>query len=357
MPDWPAWYRTIEPNRGTCYVPHYDFPAAIARHNKHGQAWKYNGRYTTYCPNRRVTFKALDRLGVEDEKEFWSLVAAVKQAGISPPTSYANVFLSCYRAPMPRVSPRSHFYGFRFGGWQEAFRRGESHRTVYQYDLNKAYRWAASCGLPDLRSARRTWDFDSPCAVYLVSGLRPGAIPYRRVPAESYHMVTSEERDALALDLRRATVHVGVSFTRTCSLVETFEALDRRFPVSVVARVSRAFWGMWNTTTAPEVVSWTKGERSRTMKNPWYNPIWSAFITSRVKLRLNLHRARMLHCFVDSLHVTDQLPTGTEPGDWKLVGEYKRFWCRAPGQWGDGDYTMKWTGRGSIVLSPVGPRK
>jgi len=355
---WPAWYRTLDVSRGTCYIPSYEFPRAIERHARGGSAWRYQHQWTTYCPNRKVAFKAIDRLGLETESEFWSLMHAAQESGLAPPTSYANLFLSCYRAPMPRVSVIAPFVGFRFGGWQEAFRRGSARGPVYQYDLNKAYRWSASRGMPDLRDATPTWDFSAPSAVYLVRDVPVGAIPYRRVPTSSVHLITSEERDALGLEqVSGITVLRGFRFTRMIDLSETFAELDRKFPAPIVARICRAFWGMWNTTTAPEIVTWKSGERTRTMRNPWYNPIWSAFITSRVKLRLNLHRGRMLHCFVDSVHVTDELETGDQPGDWRHVGTYQKFWCRAPGQWGDGDYTLKYTGRGSVMLSPYPLRK
>jgi len=173
------------------------------------------------------------------------------------------------------------------------------------------------------------------------------------------HVVTSEERDSLGLEqIRGITILRGVGFSKELDLQPTFDRLDQTFPPWIVSRVSRAFWGLWNTSAAPEVVSWKRGALSflrpgtRMMKNPWANPIWSAFITSRVKLRINLHRARVLHCFVDSVHTTEELPTGPEPGDWRLVGTFDRFWVRAPGQWGDGEYTLKWSGAGSIQLSP-----
>src|SRR6267142_2801141 len=208
---WPAWYRTAEPTQGTCYIPSYEFPREIEKCGRTGQAWRYQQKFTTYCPNRRRTYKAIDRLQPESEGNFWEIMEAAKHAGLNPPTSFSDLFLSCYRSPMPRVSPRSPFYGFRFGGWQQTFRSGASPQTVYQYDLNKAYRWAASSSLPDLRTATTTWDWDSPNAVYLVSGIPCDSIPYHRTPRNFLHLVTSEERDALGLrNARGLTIHRGI---------------------------------------------------------------------------------------------------------------------------------------------------
>lgn len=353
---WPAWYQTTEPSEGTCYIRGMYLPSMVEKHRRSGQAWRYNHKWTTYCPNRRLSYKALDRLMPENEDDFWQIMDAARRAGLQPPTSFADLFLSTYHAPMPRVSVCAPFVGFRFGGWQEAFRRGQAPGRVYQYDLNKAYRWSASCGLPDLRTAYPTRDFTKPYAIYSVRGIPPGVIPYRRVPSDEVHMVTSEERDAFKLtDVRSLRILKGFAFSRSIDLSDTFRNIDTQFSRSIAARISRAFWGLWNTRTAPEQIGWKHGEKIRQMRNPWYNPIWSAFITSRVKLRLNVFRGRMLHCFVDSVHVQDELPTGDQPGDWKLVGTFDRFWCRAPGRWGDGEYTLKWCGAGSVVLSDQSP--
>jgi hypothetical protein len=349
---WPAWLHTTEPAEGTCYIRRSDFPAMLSRHGRTGQAWQFNRKWTTYCPNRKVSYKALDNLQPRNAEDFWTIMEAARHANINPPTSLADLFLSVYRSPMPRVTVRSAFYGFRFGGWNAAFRRGKAPGKVYQYDLNNAYRWAASCGLPDLRTAYPTKDFSKSNAVYLCTNVAVGAIPWSRVPRHAIHIITSEERDALNLS---GDTHVikGYAFAETHQLSRTFEEIDK-FPPSIRSRVSRAFWGIWNTTRAPIVLSWKHGEKQRPMTNPWYNPIWSAFVTSRVKLRLNIYHARALHCATDSVHLLgEQLPTGTGPGEWKLVGEYDNFWCVGPNRWGDGEYTIKWSGRASILTAPA----
>ena len=349
---WPAYLKTTEAGEGTCYIRGSDFPSVLTRHHRTGQAWKYKHKWSTYVPNRRISYKAIDRLQPASPEDFWQIMEAARHAQINPPTSFADLFLSVYRSPMPRISVRSPFMGFRFGGWNEAFRRGEAPGKVYQYDLNQAYRWAASVGLPDLRTAQPTRDFSVPCGVFLVLGLPVGAIPWNRTSRNAVHMVTSEERNALNLPPDTQVIK-GYAFPDMVDLSGTFTKIDGAFHKSIASRMCRAFWGMWNTTTAPEVVSWKHGEKTRWMKNPWYNPIWSAFITSRVKLRIHSYRRNALHCATDSVHVLGEtIQTGTEPGDWKLVGEYSRFWCRAPNRWGDGAYTLKWSGHGSVLMRP-----
>lgn len=348
---WPAYLRTMEARDGTCYIRGSDFPHVVSRHGKRGQAWKYKDHWSTYCPNRRVSYKAIDRLQPQSDEDFWQIMEAARHAQINPPTSFADLFLSVYRSPMPRITVRSPFMGYRFGGWNEAFRRGPISGKVYQYDLNNAYRWAASAGLPDLRTAYPTRDFSTAYGVFLVSGLPVGAIPWNRTSRDYVHMVTSEERDTLGIT--DAVVIKGYGFKESVDIGWAFDKIDAAFAKPIASRLSRAFWGMWNTTQAPEVWSWKNGEKVRMMRNPWYNPIWSAFITSRVKLRINVYRGRAIHCATDSVHLCgEQLETGSAPGDWKLAGEYDRFWCRAPNRWGDGEYTLKWSGQGSILMRP-----
>jgi hypothetical protein len=349
---WPAWLHTTEPRSGTCYIRGSDFPAMLTRHNHSGQAWKYKRTWSTYCPNRRVTYKAVDRLEAQSPDDFWQIMEAARHAEINPPTSFADLFLSVYRSPMPRITVRSAFMGFKFGGWNEAFRRGEIRGKVYHYDINSAYRWAASLGLPDMRTAYPTKDFSVPYGIFLVTNVPVGAIPWNRTSRNAVHMVTSEERNALNLP-GDVTVIKGWAFCETVRLNGIFEKIDTLFSKPIASRISRAFWGMYNTTMAPEVWSWKHGEKIRHMKNPWYNPIWSAFITSRVKLRINVYRGRAIHCATDSVHILGhEIETGTAPGDWKLVGIYDDMWCRAPNHWGDGPYTLKWSGRGSILARP-----
>jgi hypothetical protein len=202
-----------------------------------------------------------------------------------------------------------------------------------------------------MRTAYPTRDFSVPYGVFLVTNLPVGAIPWNRTSRNAVHMVTSEERNALDLPADTPVIK-GFAFTDTVKLDEIFSKVDT-FSKSIASRISHSFWGLWNTQRAPEAVSWKHGEKIRRMKNPWYNPIWSAFITSRVKLRIAVYRGRAIHCATDSVHLAGQeIETGDKPGDWKLVGTYDKFWCRKPNGWGDGEHTIKWSGRGSILLHP-----
>jgi hypothetical protein len=341
---WPAWFGG-ESKAGTVYLRGYEFPERMSKHKPAGQAWRYRGKWTTYVPNRDLAYKNIDRLKPKDEEDFWRIMREAKQADLSaPPTSAADLFLSVYRERLPRGSLLRAFRPFRFGGWQQVIRHGEHKGKVYHYDLNSAYRWAACGGLPNLRTAYYTRDFTKESAVYLVA-LKHGVLPYRRAPGLA--LITSEERDFFKLHGECWPLY-GVAFRSSVDLTPTFAKIDTQFP-TMAKRISQSFWGMWNTREAPEQVTFKRGERAREMHNPFFNPIWSAFVTSRVKMRLAVYLPHALHVFVDAMHLTVPVPTDGRVGGWKLVGEYDSAWFRAPGQWGTGEYVMRHCGRGSIT--------
>jgi len=289
----------------------------------------------------------VDRLRPSDDEDFWNIMREAKNADINPPTSFADLFMSVYRERLPRPSCLYPFRLQRFGGWQSVVREhlqaGEFHGRVFHYDINRAYRWAALQGLPDVRSAYWTCDVNAPYAVYLAR-VKPDRIPYHQ--GAGLTMITSEERDAFQLHDAMWPLY-GLAFRNSVSLADAFAKIDTRFPTST-KRIGRSFWGMWNTREAPEQLSWKHGERVREMKNPFFNPIWSAFITSRIKIKLASVYEHALHIYVDAIHSTVELPTGTADGDWRLDGIYDRAWFRSPGYWGEGPCTIRHSGRASL---------
>ncbi len=354
---WPAYLvrSPDHPATGTGYIRRSQFPAVLDRYHPRGQAWRYHQKWTTYAVSQKLSFKAVEQLAPQSDDDFWTTMSEAKQAGLSaPPTSLADIFLRVCRVRLPSITARSALYGASFGGWQAALQRGIIDGRCYHYDLRSAYRWAACQGLPETRTAFRTHDWTHPSAIYLVQ-IPHGLIPYQTTRDGAYTILTSEERDFFGLQSVRCRVAWGLAFRGSVNLVPTFADLDARFPHSA-KRISRTFWGLWNTTAGPEQVSWKRGERSRTMKNPFYNPIWSAFITSRVKLRMAVFARAAVHIFVDSVIVREPLPTGDAIGDFRLMGEYDRLWIRAPGIYGVGEETLKHCGTKVLVMPLDRPR-
>lgn len=77
-----------------------------------------------------------------------------------------------------------------------------------------------------------------------------------------------------------------------------------------------------------------------------YNPIWAAFITSRVKLRMAEYWHGLKHVFVDSILTTDsKVPCGDQVGEFRMVNKYpKGIWIKGAGQWGTGRNFVKHAG-------------
>lgn len=351
---WPALLLSDGDSPGTHYIPARKFPDVLRRHFPKGQAWKYRGAWTTYLPTRAVAYKNVDRLmnrkdyRSDDEltAAFWALMSEAEAAGQNPPTSFADVFLSCYDLPMPRASLVVPFRDFRFGGWQMTRERGNIGKA-YMYDLNKAYRWAAAAGLPDLRSAWPTKDWDGGYGVWLAF------VPFDRIPyfrQGGFTVVTHEERDMFGLSTSTGCYPVfGFRFDAKVDMGPTFGRIDRRYP-SCASKISRAFWGMWNSPVAPIQFSWKNGEKQRELRNPFHNPIWAAFVTSRVKMRMALWAKQAVYIFVDAIITREPcIPTGTEIGEFKLATEFSDLWIRHAGYYGEGDVTLKHSGESATI--------
>ena len=184
--------------------------------------------------------------------------------------------------------------------------------------------------MPDIRSAY--WirhggeDTKARFAVYLAT-VPLNSLPYCGTWKPTW--LTSEELPSCA---SKPELWGGIGFSRMLDISEIFPVLDFNFP-TCKNKISRSFWGMWNAPLGPQQWSWKRGAKHRTLKNPFYNPIWALTVTSRVKMRLAEHRAHMLHCFVDSMLSTREVETGEQPGQWRLQGQYDGVIVYAPGRW------------------------
>lgn len=333
---WPAWYLQ-EKDEGTCYVTPSEFPGILKRWDGAGRGWRYRDHWTTYRPNGRVTYKNIKRLGPRSWEDFRLIMQGCQEAGMDPPTSYVDPFLHIYFPPLPLISAVAPF-AKTFGGWQEAFWKGTWWGKVWLYDMRKAYRWAGCQGLPNLRTAYKTTEWDAPFAIYLCD-LWGGSKPY--APWYGRHIVTSEERDQLKITPKE--ILFGLGFRKRVDLSPVFDKVDRLFP-QCKDRISQSYWGMWNAPQGPEQVTWKSGHCIRQLRNPMFNPIWSAFITSRVKLRIIPLLPITLHCFVDSILTKELVVTGDQIGDWRLMDSFRTVWIRGPGIWGSRDKTIKHCG-------------
>lgn len=341
MAKWPAVLDDPVPDHGTVYVSPGRLMIEMERHGFAGQAFRFRKWWTTYQPNKRQTYRNGALLKPESKEDFENIMGSCQAAGMNPPVSFAEPFRHVFRSPILKKSVLSPFDGFVFGGWQEAMMKtpGTYKGKVYWYDINGAYRWAASVGLPDPDSAfpLERPDFDRP-SIYLVEG---GHEHFPYWYQNQPHVMTNEE----GLTLRRKVkILRGVGFEGPqYDLRPTFEHIEKHFPFCH-KRIGRAFWGGWNSYFGPERVTWKRGRKENELHNPFYNPLWSAFLTSRIKLRFTPYMANILHVFVDGMLTTAPIETGPGPGEWRSLGEFRSIWIRWVGYWGSQWETVKHAG-------------
>lgn len=312
-------------------------PAVMQQHGYSGQAWEFRKIWKTYRPAGGLIYKSLEGLNPIDEGDFWHIMESNYRAGLPPPSSFGSIFHRLCRIKWPRKSVISRFRAFHSGGWSMALKRGTFHEKVYHYDLRSAYRWSACCGLPVLKSAKRIFDLDADKSIFHVE-FTPGNRPPWTV--EETGLITSEELQALKI---RPRLLFGVRCSQWFGFSQLFARIERAFPWCY-KRISRAFWGRWNGETEVQQHGWKKGHRVRQLPNPLHNPIWSHFITSRVKLRLweAVQQVGGVHVQVDAVLCRDQLPVSDQPGGWQLVNEYPRgLWVETTGHWGTGQLAVK----------------
>lgn len=340
--------RDINAEDGAIYLPSLQVSQQLPRWNWKGQAWEYNGKISSYMPNRRLIYKSIDKLAPESDQDFCNIMSSCQKNGIGFPSSFADVFHSFVRSPLPKKSALSGVRGFQFGGWQEALYIGRVKQKVYHYDLNQAYRWASSLPLPDVEQASPARDFhDGEHGVYVVQ-VNELELPYNQ--EAGVMSVTAEERDRFKMKNR--PIRSGVKFHGTVSLLETWAKIETCFPYCF-RRIGRAFWGRWSALQPVLCRSWKDGPATRPLKNFLYNPFWPAYITSRVKMRMAEYIGQSLHIFVDAILSLDEVETSTAVGGFKLVDIYDDLIICGPGQWGTRGYFVKQCGVKREVPNPL----
>ena len=337
---WPAHLEDDRP--GTVYVHGSKLAEFITAANGGGQAWRFRGQWSSFMPRRGQLYKSYRGLYAQtpDPQDFAAVMHSAQAAGCKPPASFADIFKQAvYQAPPAPRGALAFFRGRTFGGWEEAWtERAEG--PIYWYDIRSAYRWAACQGLPDPRTlVILTPRADDPLAVWMAE-LDAGTLPY--APAAGTHYITEAERAAFGIG--RDKLRHGLGARRAVDLRPVFARVDRAFP-HCAKRISRAFWGVWNSSAPSERVSWRTGERVSTLRNKSYNPTWALWITARVKLRLAEIPGK-LHAFVDSVLTRAPLPTGDDVGAWRMVEPepLPSVWIRWPGYFGSGPRVIKHAG-------------
>lgn len=333
---WPANFHE-SCGEGTLYLPACRMEKMMVQHKYTGQAWQFRRMWKTYRPGGKVVYKSLEGLNPVNEADFWHIMESNCRVGLPPPSSFGSIFHRLCRLQWPKKSVIAPFRELSCGAWSNALTRGTFTEKMYHYDITSAYRWSACEGLPLLKSGKRVFDLDAEQSIFLVRFDKENRPPWF---ASDVSMLTSEEIQVLGI---RPTLLFGIQFRDWLGLSGVFAEIDKRFPWCY-KRIGRAFWGRWNGETDVQQHGWKDGHKVRQLPNPLHNPIWSHYITSRVKLRLwdVVKNAGAVHVQVDAVLCREPLPETGQVGGWLLKRDYpKGLWVAGTGVWGSGDLIVK----------------
>lgn len=218
------------------------------------------------------------------------------------------------------------------------------------YDLRSAYGWAATLPMPDPKYAvhrlKPSGKFQQP-GMYLVAEPRFGArsIPPRfRGTGGRLFWITTEEAEQL--DLQSAKILYAVEFPRTIDLRPHVDFFRERLSEATGKHVLRAFWGAWGGQEKPrEVIIKGKEVKVRELPAVYYNPVWAAFVVSRINLRVAEWAHLAAHVFSDSILVPHGVPEGPNIGEWKLIDLHRDVRVTGAGSWTAGGEVIKHAGR------------
>lgn len=314
-------YNEVRPGRDA-YVLHSVMMEALPHAVRY---WRVNGRVCSLQLRGGGVVKQLDAFPeyAGDEETFLSFMEQCYSSGIVRPSSYADLFSQRFRSPAVRWTYNALFASWFAGGWQEARRRGLLKQPHYKYDINSAYLWALSQGLPDVHSFRFTRHIvrsdvgGTQRGLYLVTLPAPDHnLPYPFNLPRKHVLATSEEIENYGLS--PTDVHSGVLYDNS---VDVSRMMDLIQSAPAAKLVSRVFWGRW-VSRAHVYCHATRTAKAWPLRNPILNTVWAHLIVSRVKMRIWSQVFDPAHVYVDSVVTTREIPTGVGLGDWRLEARY-----------------------------------
>jgi hypothetical protein len=256
-------------------------------------------------------------------EEFAEFLKECKFYGCARPGSYFSPFHAQFQSPRVLRSINEVFRNQTYYAWQDSFvPNGTYLKGAYnRYDLNQAYLWATTQGLPDMRSVQASDHLGVYPGLYHVR-LREPRDPLERSswPYPFDRLLecnaSTEEIDALGLPVEE--IYGGVVWRGTLPPDSVTGTIGQ---FSFWKDASKGFWGRWASQNA---LTCTAGGSTWELPNTKLNLVWAHMIVSRVRLRLwdvvKEHGAA--HVYVDSVITRGKLGTGTQVGQWKLEKHY-----------------------------------
>lgn len=250
----------------------------------------------------------------DSQSRFDEFIAECTSFECPRPSSYSSVFHSVFRTARIPYSVNMQFAHSFAGGWEQARQTGTLSGSWRKYDLNSAYLWASTLGLPRPSTFKYASKIAKRPGLYhieLAAQLDHLPYPYN---TRRFVNATDDEINLYSLPIRR--IIGGVTWEDSLP-EDVVSAVVSRF--SFAKEVSKSYWGRWCST---ETIRCTVGAKHWELPNPCLNLVWAHLLIGRVRARVWQEAASAAHVFVDSIITTDALKVGTGLGSWRLDAEY-----------------------------------
>lgn len=256
--------------------------------------------------------------------------------GCKRPSSYYSAFHEQFTSPRVTLTTNNLFAPQAYYGWQDALSLGKHLGRWRKYDLNQAYLWSSTQGLPDMRTIQSSDFIGNYPGLYHVR-LREvnERAPY---PYNSYFDVNASTEEIDAYGLRVDQIYGGIIWQE---IVDPDAILNVVRQFSFSKQMSKGFWGRWASTRPVQCT--VHSGKTWDLANNKLNLVWAHMIVARVKLRLwnavRVHGAA--HVYVDSIITKGELPVGTGLGEWKLEKDYRDgVYIGRPGWYGESETNL-----------------
>lgn len=258
-------------------------------------------------------------LHAHDENAFMAMLEECAVNKVERPSSYADVFHQRFFSPRIPYTVNRYFMHEFAGGWQEAREHGLVRGHLFKYDMNAAYLWSGTQGLPLPSTFSYVEGRVVPNALHVLE-IEPE--PHTPFPFNRARIVLAERDDVEAYNLRVKRVVAGVQWSKLIDGDEILRVVER---FSFGKRIGQSYWGRWASRSPVGCATYKNMELSKkwNLRNPTMNFLWAQLIVNRVKRRVFLQDPSAVHVFVDSIITRTRIRHLTEErGGWKFVADY-----------------------------------
>lgn len=287
---------------------------------EHAQrAWLKGSTYASVQLKGGGVVKSLeqfDRHG-HTEDSFMAFLEECLRYEVSRPSSYSDVFHQLFSSPRIAYTVNRYLAPYFAGAWQEARVVGVVAGPLFRYDLNSAYLWSGSQGLPIAEGFRYTERLTGNALCVVDIEPNPDA-PH---PFNRRSIVLAQPEDVDLYNLRVNRVVAGIRWNDNTNGDEIL-GITQRF--SFWKQIGRAYWGRWAAQQPLKCRSYRNGamQKQWELGNPALNFVWAQLIINRVKRKIYEYDACPVHVFVDAVITRHRLPVSDGVGGWRADGEF-----------------------------------